>query len=207
MEVDAERAACDAAFGKAYRFSRGRDLIEEMVVSNFWPLGKHRPWMTLVRMKLPVFGSAEGEFCPCFYLTRAEDETDEEFISEVEQSASKILGEIFEREYLSRCAIGSTMPRLNGMFEEMRVKYGDRKIPKKILKSVEDKATKVSKSTACPVATVQAESKKMMEADALKAVARKRKVAKTAMDSTEEMAKSAHDEMGDACPIADASQP
>ena len=38
-EVDAERAACDAAFGKACRFSGGRDLIEEMVVSNFWPLG------------------------------------------------------------------------------------------------------------------------------------------------------------------------
>ena len=88
-EVDAERAACDAAFGKAYCFSRGRDLVEEMVVSNFWPLGKHRPWMTLVRMKLPVFGSTEGEFCPCFYLTRAEDETDEEFVNEVEQSTSR----------------------------------------------------------------------------------------------------------------------
>ena len=34
-EVDAERAACDVAFGKAYYFSRGRDLVKEMVVSNF----------------------------------------------------------------------------------------------------------------------------------------------------------------------------
>ena len=42
-EVDAERAVCDAAFGKACRFSAGHDLVEEMVVSNFWPLGKHRP--------------------------------------------------------------------------------------------------------------------------------------------------------------------
>ena len=72
------------AFGKACRFSRGRDLVEEMVVSNFWPLGKHRPRMTIVRMKLPVFGSVEGELCSCFYLTHAKDETDEEFISEVE---------------------------------------------------------------------------------------------------------------------------
>ena len=69
LEVDAERATCDTAFGKACCFSRGRDLVEEMVVSNFWPLGKHRPQMTLVRMKLLVFGSAEGEFYPCFYLT------------------------------------------------------------------------------------------------------------------------------------------
>ena len=52
-------------------------FVEEMVVSNFWPLGKHRPRMTLVRMKLPVFGSAEREFCPYFYLSHVEDETDE----------------------------------------------------------------------------------------------------------------------------------
>jgi len=66
--------------------------------------------MTLVRMKLPVFGNVEGEFGPCFYLTRAEDEIDKEFVNEVEQSASKILGEISKREYLSRLAIGGTMP-------------------------------------------------------------------------------------------------
>jgi len=65
--------------------------------------------MTLVRMKLPVFGSVEGEF----YLTRAEDKTDKGFVSEVEQSASKILGEISKREYLSHHAIGGIMPRLN----------------------------------------------------------------------------------------------
>ena len=46
--------------------------------------------MTIVRMKLPVFGSAEGEFYPCFYLTRAEEKTDKEFVSEVEQSASSL---------------------------------------------------------------------------------------------------------------------
>ena len=78
--------------------------------------------MTLVRMKLPIFGSTEGEFYPCFYLTHVEDETDEEFVSEVEQSASKILGEISEREYLSRRTISGTMPWLNWVFEDMKVK-------------------------------------------------------------------------------------
>ena len=33
-EVDAARVACDAAFGKAFHFFGGRDLVEEMVVSN-----------------------------------------------------------------------------------------------------------------------------------------------------------------------------
>ena len=147
--------------------------------------------MTLVRMKLLVFGSAEGEFYSCFYLTRVEDETNEEFVSEVEQSTSKILGEISEREYLSRRAIGGTMPRLNRVFEEMKVKYGDRKVPEKILKSVEDKATKASRSAAAPIALVWAESKKRKEGDAPKAVAKKRKVVKVAMDSVEEVAESA----------------
>ena len=35
LEDDAEREACDAAFGKACHFFRGHDLVEQMVVSNF----------------------------------------------------------------------------------------------------------------------------------------------------------------------------
>jgi len=35
-----EREACDRAFALACRYSGGRDLVEEMVASNFWPLGK-----------------------------------------------------------------------------------------------------------------------------------------------------------------------
>jgi len=31
--VDAARKACDLAFGSAYRYSGGRDLVEEMVAS------------------------------------------------------------------------------------------------------------------------------------------------------------------------------
>lgn len=111
--IDMERVACDAAFGNACHFSKVWFLVKEMVVSNFWPLGKHRPWMTLVKMKLPVFSSEEGEFCPCFYLKRIEDERDEEFIAEVEESASKIVGEVSEREYLSCRAISGMMPQLN----------------------------------------------------------------------------------------------
>jgi hypothetical protein len=64
-------------------------------------LGNHRPKFTFVRMKLPVFGSTEGEFYPCFNLRRVEDETDEEFVSFMERYATAILGEILE-EYLSR---------------------------------------------------------------------------------------------------------
>jgi hypothetical protein len=37
--VSTERRACDKAFALACRYSGGRDLVEEMVVANYWPLG------------------------------------------------------------------------------------------------------------------------------------------------------------------------
>ena len=48
------------------------------------------------------------------------------------------------------------MPRLNQVFEEMKVKYGDRRVPEKVLNSIEDKAAKASKSAAALVTTARA---------------------------------------------------
>jgi hypothetical protein len=182
-EVDAQRAACDGAFAKACRFSGGRDLVEEMVVPNFWPHGKHRPKFTLVRMKLLVFGSTEGEFYPCFNLRRAEDETDEEFVSFMERFAPTIHGEISE-EYLSRRAIGGTMPRLNRVFEEM--------IPDKIFKYVEEKVAKATQTATMPALTAWAEAKKRKAVGALKTISKKKKGAAAKVVDAEEMTKSGY---------------
>jgi hypothetical protein len=77
------------------------------------------------------------------------------------------------------------------VFEEIKVKYGERKIPEKILKLVEDKAMKASRSAAAaPVATTRIESKKWKDGDEPKDVAKKRKVAKVAIDLVEEVAES-----------------
>jgi len=46
--------------------------------------------MTPVRMKIPDFGRAEGEFYLCFNLTHAEDETDEEFCNTIKFALLKI---------------------------------------------------------------------------------------------------------------------
>lgn len=53
---------------------------------------------------------------------------------------------------------------------------------------------------------VRAESKKRKEPNSPKAVAQKRKMAKSAMDAAEEVAESAQDESEAAHPIVDASQ-
>ena len=42
-EVSPTREACDQAFAAACRYSGGRDLVEEIMASNYWPLGKNNP--------------------------------------------------------------------------------------------------------------------------------------------------------------------
>lgn len=59
---DPARKACDIAFALAYRYSRGHDLVEEMVASMFWPSGKNRLEMKLEKVKLPTFGKEDGVF-------------------------------------------------------------------------------------------------------------------------------------------------
>lgn len=105
-----------------------------------------------------------------------------------------ILGEVSEKEYLSHCVIGGTMPRLNRIFEEMKVTYGDHKIPDKVLKFVEAKAVKAAKSTAPSAATGRVESRKRKRTGAPKTVAKKRKSSRAAKDpATEEMEESGHE--------------
>lgn len=132
--------------------------MEEMVASRFWLLAKeNRPKMTLEKVKLLVFGEAEGNWFPHFGLKLEEDESGVDVVAQVEAAAAEILGDISEREYLARRAVGGTMPRLNRVLEEMGIKYGDRKVPLKILKSIEEKA---SKAAATMSTAARAESKK-----------------------------------------------
>ena len=59
-EMTTEREACDRAFALACRYSRGCDLVEEMVAMRFWPLGKSKPSFKIEMVNLPIFGKAEG---------------------------------------------------------------------------------------------------------------------------------------------------
>lgn len=174
-EVDAARKACDASFATSFCYSRGHDLGEEIVASKFWPLGrKNRPKMKLEKMKLLVFGTKEGVLCPRFGLKRAEDETDSEFVSYVENEAIEILGNILEKEYLAHWAIGGNMPHLNWVFEEMDVKYTDHKVPPNVLKSIEDKAARAGMAKKD---TAHAKSKKRRVASVTKIVSKRCKTA------------------------------
>ena len=55
-----QREAYDKAFALACRYSRGHDLVEEMVASNCWPLGKSRPSFKIEVVNIPVYDLAKG---------------------------------------------------------------------------------------------------------------------------------------------------
>jgi hypothetical protein len=65
-EMTPEREACNRAFALACWYSRGRDLVEEMVASNYGPLGKRNPEFTIEMVNVPVYGLVEGVPCPRF---------------------------------------------------------------------------------------------------------------------------------------------
>jgi hypothetical protein len=44
----------------ACRYSRGRDLVKEMVAANYWPLGQRNNRFQIEMVQVPVFGPPEG---------------------------------------------------------------------------------------------------------------------------------------------------
>lgn len=50
------REECDKAFALACQYSRGWDLVKEMVAANYYPLGRNRPTITIEMVNLLVFG-------------------------------------------------------------------------------------------------------------------------------------------------------
>ena len=100
-EMTPQREACDKAFALACRYSRRRDLVEEMVATRFWPLGKSRPSFKVEIVNLPVYDEAGGVIFPYFGIALSEDETPKDFVADVEQEVRGIVGDISDKEFLS----------------------------------------------------------------------------------------------------------
>ena len=167
QEMSEERLACDKAFALACRYSGGRDLVEEMVAADYWPLGRRTDEFTIEMVQVPVFGPPEGLPFPRFGAGIPEDETKESFLDRVEVSARRIVGKISEKEYLQRRSALGTMPRFNRVFEELGIEYEDYVIPPDVLLGLEKKDS--SKAVAL------AESKKRKGGGAVKQLAKKRR--------------------------------
>jgi hypothetical protein len=132
----------------ACRYFGDRDLVEEMVVAKYWPLGKSRPSFKVEMVNLPIYGEANRVSFPRFGIALSVNETPKDFVSSVEQEVWEIVGGITDKEFLAQRAIRGTMPRLNRMFEELGIQHEEHKVPTKVLKSLDNKAKKaITKNT------------------------------------------------------------
>jgi hypothetical protein len=100
-EMTPKREACERAFALACLYSGCRDLVEEMVASNCWPLGKYQPAFSIEMVKVPVYGLAKGIPFPRFEIELKAGKDKTEFAAMVEQGAREIVGEITDKEYLT----------------------------------------------------------------------------------------------------------
>ena len=64
--VSPSREASERAFALACRYSGGRDLVEEIMASNYWPLSKDNPPFQLETVLVPIFGLEAGIPFPRF---------------------------------------------------------------------------------------------------------------------------------------------
>lgn len=88
--------AYDKAFALACRYSGGRDLVEEMVAVNCWPLGQNTPAMSIEMVNLPVFGEGVSVPFPRFGFQK-EGQAMEKLVKSTEVGAREILGESLTR--------------------------------------------------------------------------------------------------------------
>jgi len=100
-EVIEGREAYDKGFTLTCRYFGGCDLVEEMVASKCWPLGRNRPAMSIKMVSLPVFGDGVGVPFPHFDAKQAKGESTSDFVTTMEEEAREILSEMSDKEYLA----------------------------------------------------------------------------------------------------------
>jgi hypothetical protein len=155
-EITPKREAYDRAFALACRYSGGRDLVEEMVASKFWPLGKRNEGFHIEMVQVPVFSQTKGLPFPWFDRALPSDQDMDAFVLEIKEAARQIVGKMSDKEYLARRSISGMMPRLNGVLEEFGIHHEEYVVPLDVLATIEEKKRKVATKNA----TVAAESKK-----------------------------------------------
>jgi len=120
---------CLDAFTAPTDLIGGRDLIEEFVCANVWPLSDG--WLAGPLAKVRVRGLKETLPFPKFSLLKPPGESNEAIVAEVEWRASELAGSYLSKEYDSFVICCSGGIRVNRSFAVMGVKYPDREEPKK----------------------------------------------------------------------------
>lgn len=109
-DLDASSKACSEAFALACCYLGGRDLIEEMVASKYWPLYRDSAPVRLENVRLPIMSEPEGIPFPRFDSEKVKEKDAREFVIAMEETTTIILGEITTKKYLARKTEAGTMP-------------------------------------------------------------------------------------------------
>jgi len=120
---------CLDAFTAPTDLIGGRDLIEEFVCANVWPLSDG--WLAGSLAKVRVCDLKETLPFPKFSLLKPPGESNEAIVAEVEWRASELAGSYLSKEYDSFVICCSGGIQVNRSFAVMGVKYPDREEPKK----------------------------------------------------------------------------
>jgi hypothetical protein len=151
-EMTPEREACDRAFALACRYSGGQDLVEEMVASNYWPLGKRNLEFHIEMVNVPVYGLAGGVPFPQFDRELPANEDKKALATEVEEGVRLIVGKISDRQYLAWKVDGGSMPLLNKVLEELGIQHEEHVVPPEVLTTIEEKRKKAAPKNAIALA-------------------------------------------------------
>jgi hypothetical protein len=104
-------------FGFACRILGGRDVLEEFVAARIWPIT--HGWGPKEIVELFVDWAHSKVHFPRFGLCLREDQTLEDFISEVEAKVCELVGEFTLNEYKAYKHIVKHKKRVNRVFSEL----------------------------------------------------------------------------------------
>ena len=117
------------AFGSAAGLIGGRDLIEEFICANIWPLSAG--WDPNPLAKVKVRALKESVPFLKLELVKPPGKSDKAIVAEVEEMAVELAGPYLSKEHESLLACCSSGSRVNRSFAVMGVRYPDRVESKK----------------------------------------------------------------------------
>nr|CAB3463731.1 unnamed protein product [Digitaria exilis] len=149
-------------FIHATRRLTGRDVVEEFLAAEIWPLGNDWKPFRVEERQIPGFDLPTTFVI--FGLTKPADMSEDDLISKVEWAAKALIGPLTEKEKKAMIDLFEKPSRLNRPWLEMGVKYGDRVKPSKPQKRMKPTKTKLleaqKRKTACVQQSTSAPNKK-----------------------------------------------
>ena len=157
----------------------GRDLIEEFICANIWPLSAS--WDSNPLVKVKVRASKETIPFPKLALVKPPGKSDKAIVAEVEERAAELVGPYLTKGHDSFVACCPSGSRVNRSFAVMGVRYPDWEEPKKPEKrskdaSSEDPTAKKRKVSSADVGSSKADPKVLSVKPGVRRCFRRRKV-------------------------------